>query len=563
MVCRVRKNAYICDDMKRYVEIAVTAVVLAMLTAGLWSCGGESDAERRMAEAEVLMSERPDTALIIMESIDRSALRTERERALHALLLTQAMDKNHRDLTGDTLMGSALTYFDGDGDLRRRMLSNLYMGKIYQQREDYANSMAYFFRAYDQAVESDDDFWAGMAARGISDNYLDTNNPKEELNYAEKEYAHFKAYRKHPYIDYAMLDLARAYSSSGNFEASIKLSHQLLDYASKHHDVSLKIAAERIIGFIHVSKLEYEPAVATYWKICESGNALKSDSIYLAFSLAKTGAAAEALDLIERIPGEDKLKSYARYILAKNRSDYEIALNELDSLNRKNVADFIKRENHNVTTAVVNAVEASHRELEMKLEQSNFRFKAFTAILALAFLLVLIAALYFKSRKDHESSRRIEFVNQLKEQLNSVTGKSKRETDLLKELALSKYELLDEICSSMYESNLTKSGRKISKAMEEMTEGMSIGGKRIADMEKEADALHGNDYTAFRTDLPGLKTEDYHLFLFSMFGFSSITISLLLKTDNLNAVYGRKRRMKEKLKKLEPEKRLKYIRYLS
>lgn len=73
--------------------------------------------------------------------------------------------------------------------------------------------------------------------------------------------------------------------------------------------------------------------------------------------------------------------------------------------------------------------------------------------------------------------------------------------------------------------------------------------------------LYNNIFSDFKNDLPDLKEADYRLFLFCILGLSTDSISLLLKETNKAAVYNRKKRLKEKIRKLDAQKQGKYFNF--
>ena len=60
-------------------------ILLVSLTAVLFSCT-PSQVEKRLLDVESYIMERPDSALAVLESMDRSLLVTQADRAHHALL---------------------------------------------------------------------------------------------------------------------------------------------------------------------------------------------------------------------------------------------------------------------------------------------------------------------------------------------------------------------------------------------------------------------------------------------------------------------------------------------
>lgn len=71
--------------------IALIAILAALLTA----CTGKTDYNTTLVQADSLMASRPDSALHMLQGISTKNLSTKADRAYHALLLTQARDKNY------------------------------------------------------------------------------------------------------------------------------------------------------------------------------------------------------------------------------------------------------------------------------------------------------------------------------------------------------------------------------------------------------------------------------------------------------------------------------------
>ena len=62
------------------------------------------------------MASRPDSALHMLQGISTKNLSTKADRAYHALLLTQARDKNYIRQTDDSLIQVAVRYYDTHED---------------------------------------------------------------------------------------------------------------------------------------------------------------------------------------------------------------------------------------------------------------------------------------------------------------------------------------------------------------------------------------------------------------------------------------------------------------
>lgn len=71
-----------------------TLIILLFIIPGLLSCLRNPEADRVMDHAEAIIEEHPDSALALMQSLDRRKLSHRAQNARRALLLSLAMHKN-------------------------------------------------------------------------------------------------------------------------------------------------------------------------------------------------------------------------------------------------------------------------------------------------------------------------------------------------------------------------------------------------------------------------------------------------------------------------------------
>ena len=101
-------------------------------------------------------------ALALLDTLDRSRLRTRGAKARHALLYSQALDKNWIDLSTDSIIKPAVRYYARHGSPDDRLKAQYYLGRIYQNAGDNESAMRCFVNAEKYASKCDD---AGMAGR--------------------------------------------------------------------------------------------------------------------------------------------------------------------------------------------------------------------------------------------------------------------------------------------------------------------------------------------------------------------------------------------------------------
>ena len=201
------------------------------------------------------------------------------------------------------------------------------------------------------------------------------------------------------------------------------------------------------------------------------------------------------------------------------------------------------------------------KDEKLKTSQIYHHFLAVILFLIIA-IGVLLANRYYKAY-EYKIERNVAIAQSLRETL----AIKKSEYDIAKaeirEKMRDEFSILDELCQKVYESeNPTAACKRVSAAVTDLIEQLSGDKKKIENLERMVDRNCDNVISDFKTDFSNLKNADYNLFLYSILGFSINSISLFLKEEKLTSVYERKRRLKDKIKKLEPIKRDKYLNVL-
>lgn len=271
----------------------ISRLVFGVMALFCVSSCGPSEVGETLADVERFMDERPDSALAVLRGIEVKDMNRASDRALYAVLLTQALDKNHEPLAEtDSIISEAVEFYSRhSSDTRRFMLANYFNGRVKYQTEDYPESLVAMFKAHDLATEIDDKFWMGMSARGIADVYRSTYNAADAVRYSEIELENLKRTDKYAYIHYAMLDLAISLCNNREIERSQQLLKEIADSAHVSGDTFLYNEAIRSMAVSYISENENDKAIEAYNVIFASGNATLKDSIYLGVAYSRIGMA--------------------------------------------------------------------------------------------------------------------------------------------------------------------------------------------------------------------------------------------------------------------------------
>ena len=119
-----------------------------MLTCcAVLSCVDDSAVVEELDWAEAVMEEHPDSALALLDTLDRSRLRTRGAKARHALLYSQALDKNYIELTTDSVISPAVKYYKKHGSPDYRLKAQYYLGCIFNNAGDRERAMEHYVEA--------------------------------------------------------------------------------------------------------------------------------------------------------------------------------------------------------------------------------------------------------------------------------------------------------------------------------------------------------------------------------------------------------------------------------
>lgn len=121
---------------------------------------------------EKVISDSPERAIVILDSIDRSSL-TEADRHLADLLSIESRDKAYITHTSDSLVLDVMDYYSSHKDDRLYPLALYYGGRVYSDLGDYPTALRYFQSALDVIPDDTDNLELKSAALSQTGRLLD------------------------------------------------------------------------------------------------------------------------------------------------------------------------------------------------------------------------------------------------------------------------------------------------------------------------------------------------------------------------------------------------------
>lgn len=542
--------------MNRYLILLVFSFSL------LLSCR-PSYVESQLLDIESYIMERPDSALVVLESMDQNLLVSDENRAHHALLHAMALDKNFIDVTDDSLARVAVDYYSEYGPEKYYARSLYYLGISYYYQREYKKAIVEFTKAEEVAVGVDS-LYLGFIKIAQSHTHNESFNALEALECLREAYEIYQRCGIEYYIQTSKLYLAQTLFNTNQIDESYYLLEELMSDCKT--DAKVKLSAMVLYAFMNVVEAgeDYQKTIDLYNKIIDnSGEQYMSFRDYWAWSYAlnAVGRKQEAHNFIDQLVEEESgTTSYWQYMIAKYDGDMQSALVHLE--------DYIRYNDVEVSDALRQSLALAQRDFyeaqsELSKQQAqNSRLWMSVIFISSLFVLVILAIIivWYVKKQNRIKEQYLTYINEIRRQLEE----SKREDyPALKKKYLSlyksKFETIGALCEQYVHSqdlvNAEKSiYRKVVTLVDEFTNDYTNRKKFDAMLDEDLDNIMSN----LRAEMPSLKDKDYMIFSFLVIGFDVTTISNLLNITP-NTVYIRKSRIKHQIYEQNPRHKEQFI----
>lgn len=525
-----------------------------IISVVLWSmflvaCGPD----RRVALAEKLMAEKEtDSAIAVMQEIKEPQNNlTDRDYALYALLLSEAMHRKQQlNAETDTLLLPAIKYFSESGDslyaeralyckahLDRRLYRmkdamqsflkallflqgsgndeqlyrvNTWLGVICLNQEEYEGKMRYSKEALKAALRMDNLFYKNLALCDIATGYYFLNRLDSALYYAQAAY------------DAAIADslpsqLPHVYTDLGSIYAKMGENGKALEYIDKAIGLRPRKDTLAILG-LYADKVDLFGKLGQY------------DSAYHYFrkAVASPNLATQA-DAYNHMSG-------AYYKMGRCNEAYSLLLRFTE------LADSVRKQRH---TAEVIALQELYKHEQLSVEnlywrtqaaerQSNVYLMATLSLLSL-WIASTIYFFYWRNRR-----RLVEQQHQLASQQEELHHQRQVTTENLQRMAE-----MEQKEARLKETFFRRLNQRI---VQEIEKGSNIllSDDDWEDIVQNADIIFDNFTRRLQQHYPALNKEDLRYCCMVKMQLSQLEMSQIMHLE--------KDSVKKRLKRIRMEK---------
>ena len=561
----------------RKILIYITASILACCLA----CSRDKAAIALLDSADSLMESLPDSALCILESINRDIITGNETKARYALLMSQALDKNYIDVTSDSLIATATRFYADRPDSPELMKSLFYQARTYYNDGRFDRAAADATHAYEIAVKLDDPFWTGKTAELIADIFNCTYNYDECLNYRNIAVASYAKTGKQNFYQWALLNLSNDYINIGNYENA----RSIIDTIQTQENDAMSDSSfiHNYINTLfeyHFAKGEYQNAKNNFDSLINLNfpnlSAIEYGNIgYVEAILGNKTLAKQYIDSAYRLARQDNINDlFAADIANWGYLKLHGTKNEIINFTYK----IIETQNRLVEQSIKQSALGAQRDYynhqsELAAEKESKMRGYVTIGIIIAVVIIAVIITFFKTRMtlknnaielkinevallSAEIDKRENECRILKSQLIDISEKADTQPQvsqqeaklrqLVNRLLAGHFNSINKILDEYYENTDTPTAKaaiynRVEKELKNLASSKSMG--EIENLVN--DALDGI-MTRFHNEFPDSTKEDTTIFMLNAAGLSQKAISLLTGIK-LKSLYTKRARLKERI----------------
>ena len=226
--------------------------------------------------ADSLIDKRADSALCILEKLSIEEISNKSARAMYALLLTEALDKNFKSHRNDSLILIAVDYYKDNSNNKLKTKAYYYLGRVYQDNKEYIkateayltalktasptqapilqiyNNLALCYESqefylpaiktykesYATAEKMQDKYGILHATRGLGNVYAIQDEEEKALSYYQKALSIAQSIKDSLWENAIFCDIAKVYDDQGLYIEAKKQIDLALRYAPSNINLS-------------------------------------------------------------------------------------------------------------------------------------------------------------------------------------------------------------------------------------------------------------------------------------------------------------------------------------
>ena len=557
-------------------------ILLLFLVVGI-GCTTPPETLALIEHSERVAIDYPDSALMLIESVDRANIRGKRDMAHYRLAKSEALYYNNIDSDCDSLTRPLFEYYY-DSDLHAERARAMYQhGLVMMNAKKNAEAIHTLLEAEKSLQYYNDYRLLGLVYRTLGDIYYSQSIFGEAIASYIKAKGYFDKANLEYHSLYTSYELGRIYTDMRQFENAINTLLDAENFALQHNYNALRCQIITDLCFAYVQTDDYENCKKWFDELVISDTDYSQQYKYYCIKTiieAYNGNYNEAYTSLYKAksidPNTNIYVMYAELQLFVRQGDTRRALEvyrELIKIQDKSVLELIKRSS---SRDQLDYVEESV-ELLTELHHRSKIIAVLVVVVCVVLLLLIINIFVTKNRDKQERINTLSNqVESVKQELLSQNRRAKQLSNLATEkesamLAMKRQlnenislslQNIDNILSAYYTdcTKRVKQNQIIEEIDRYVMEFASSKNGYLA-VEEYVNQYRSNIMKVLREEMSTLTSNEYMLLCLIYADFSSNAICMFMGYDK-NKLYKHKCRLKAKISSSDCISKEMFLRYL-
>lgn len=356
------------------------------------------------------MTEYPDSALKLLQSIPKPKGLTGKAQADYALLYSQALDKNYIDTANDSLIQVAVNYYQDRSDTKARFYTYYYLGRVHVNGNRLDQATLAFMNAEQEVEALDDDYAAGLLYTEMGDIYREYYDFPKALDCYQQSTWYYEKAGKYQHKLWGRLSQSAVYDAMGEKQKCYDLLCNIMSEA-KHIGYSQMIRFCLGDLIIMSLKMERKADALNFYKELKENYSMEgfTPSFYASLGVlqARENNYSDAQTYLEKAWGLSEIVNDSIFVHHKAseiylaQQKYEKAYSELENC--------VLLQNKEMLKALRQPVLTVQKEfLETELAYNQYRIKMERLVYTLVGIIVVFVAFFVVSilRKKLKKQKR-------------------------------------------------------------------------------------------------------------------------------------------------------------
>ena len=530
-------------------------------------CNRFSKIDKIISDAEVVVMEHPDSALEMLDKIERVSLKPGEQKAKFSLIYAMAQHKNYIDSDSDSLTSVALSYYRDNGSNREKALAYLYhaMTKFYADNLD--ETISYVAQAAVYTELTDNYNTSGQIYHLLSNCYRDQKDYKLAIEYCIRAQEQYEKAGTIKNELLTMYDIGYIYFVQNMYKEAFPYFTKAKEMSKLLSDEELYIRSmimhENITSLIGSDDVDY----SAHKELCDFYADRKGSKAYYSifaiyYSQTKQLDSAKYyyelyLNSLNAVSANNVHRFMAMRSICEKLGDYKSALKYekafsyySDSIYKVNLNNLTKEAEQKYHTKYIqdtyDALKSRH----------VYMILAYSLIFVIVCVLVIILVHRYKSMIKRRTEEFHDYIEDARTQMNEMEN---RYNSLEKDSSLSRGKIihLQSLLKNRIQSliqltefaHIYESRPKLfyDAFRQELMTNSKLNPEFISEILLITDECFNGVITFLQTKYPTLSNQELCFCALIFLGFNQESIRVLMNHTSVQSLYNIRRKIRSKL----------------